>query len=55
MKEERLPLKEVSVEEILESQSRVQEEKLEKEKLRLKRLKDLGFPVTSEFTTDDNY
>ncbi|KAK2727231.1 U6 snRNA-associated Sm-like protein LSm1 [Artemia franciscana] len=55
IKEERLPLKEVSVEEILESQSRVQEEKLEKEKLRLKRLKDLGFPVTSEFTTDDNY
>ena len=51
-----MPLKQVDVEEILEAQRVEQEERQEKEKIRLKRLKELGLHCTpSDFTHDDAF
>lgn len=49
------PLKEVSLEEILEAQSRQQADKDEKERIRAKVFKERGLAYTSEVTCDDNY
>ena len=55
-KEERIPLKQVGVEEILEAQRLEQEEKQAREKIRLKRLKELGLQSTvTDFTHDDGF
>eukprot|EP00094_Tigriopus_californicus_P008522 TCALIF_08214-PA protein Name:"Similar to Lsm1 U6 snRNA-associated Sm-like protein LSm1 (Mus musculus)" AED:0.45 eAED:0.45 QI:0/0/0.5/1/1/1/2/69/149 len=49
------PLKEVSLEEILEAQSRQQADKDEKERIRAKVFKERGLAYTGEVTCDDNY
>ena len=55
-KEERIPLKQVGVEEILEAQRLEQDEKQAKEKIRLKRLKELGLQSTvADYTHDDAF
>ena len=55
-KEERLPLKEVGVEEILEAQRMEQEEKHEREKIRQKRFKELGLQcAASELAHEDAF
>lgn len=52
----RIPLKQVGVEEILEAQRLEQEEKQAKEKVRMKRLKELGLQSTvTDFTHDDAF
>ncbi len=48
-------LQEVSLEEILEAQSRQQAEREEQEKLRQKIFKERGLHYTSEVAMDDNY
>ena len=55
-KEEKIPLKQVGIEEILEAQRVEQEEKQAREKVRLKRLKELGLQSTvSDFAHDDAF
>ncbi|KAI9564829.1 U6 snRNA-associated Sm-like protein LSm1 [Daphnia magna] len=55
-KEERIPLTQVGVEDILEAQRLEQEEKQAKEKVRLKRLKELGLQSTvADYTHDDAF
>ena len=54
-KESSVPLKEVSLEEILEAQSAQQAEKEEQERFRAKVLKERGLAVTLETGMDDNY
>ena len=55
-REEGLPLKQVDVEDILEAQRVEQEERQEKEKIRLKRLKELGLqPTAGDFAHDDAF
>nr|CAH0108629.1 unnamed protein product [Daphnia galeata] len=55
-KEELIPLKQVGVEEILEAQRLEQDEKQAKEKIRLKRLKELGLQSTvADYTHDDAF
>ena len=48
-------LQEVSLEEILEAQSKQQAEKEEQEKLRQKIFKERGLTYTTEVAMDDNY
>ena len=48
-------LQEVSLEEILEAQSKQQAEKEEQEKLRQKIFKERGLTYTAEVAMDDNY
>ncbi|XP_059478547.1 U6 snRNA-associated Sm-like protein LSm1 [Neocloeon triangulifer] len=52
-KEAQLPLKEVSVEDILAAQRREQEAKVLKEKIVSTALKDRGLNMSSELTTDE--
>merc|ERR1712179_901857 len=53
-KEDKIPLKQVSIEDILEAQRIEQEEKQDKEKVRQKRFKELGLQTAvSEFAHDD--
>ena len=55
-KEDKIPLKQVSIEDILEAQRIEQEEKQDKEKLRQKRFKELGLQTAvSEFSHDDAF
>lgn len=55
-KEEKLPLEQVDVEEILEAQRIEIEEKQAKEKISLKRLKELGLHSTAaDFPHDDAF
>ncbi|XP_057370065.1 U6 snRNA-associated Sm-like protein LSm1 [Daphnia carinata] len=55
-KEERIPLTQVGVEDILEAQRLEQEEKQAKEKVRMKRLKELGLQSTvADYTHDDAF
>ena len=48
-------LQEISLEEILEAQSKQQAEKEEQEKLRQKIFKERGLTYTAEVAMDDNY
>jgi len=52
-KEDSLPLKQVSVDEILESQHNEQEQKQEKEKLRQKAMKERGLALALDSTQED--
>ncbi|GAB6032721.1 SM-like, degradation of cytoplasmic mRNAs and positively regulates transcription initiation [Chamberlinius hualienensis] len=52
-KEADLPLKQVSVDEILESQHNEQEAKQQKDKLRLKAMKERGLAVALDNTQED--
>ena len=55
-KEDKIPLKQVSIEDILEAQRIEQEEKQDKEKVRQKRFKELGLQTAvSEFAHDDAF
>lgn len=54
-KEANMKLREVSLEEILEAQSRQQAEKEEQDKLRTKIFKERGLAYTSENIMDDAY
>ena len=55
-KEEKIPLKQVGIEEILEAQRVEQEEKQEKEKIRQKRFKELGLQSSvPELSHDDGF
>ena len=55
-KEDKIPLRQVSIEDILEAQRIEQEEKQDKEKIRQKRFKELGLQTAvSEFSHDDAF
>lgn len=55
-KEEKIPLKQVGIEEILEAQRVEQESKQATDKIRAKRLKELGLPANVvDFTHDDAF
>lgn len=54
-KEANTTLKEVSLEEILEAQSKQQAEKEEQDRLRAKAFKERGLTYTAETTMDDLY
>jgi U6 snRNA-associated Sm-like protein LSm1 len=54
-KEAGLPLKEVSVDDILDAQRREQEAKQDQDKLVSRALKDRGLNVTAEMSHDDMF
>ncbi|XP_050296080.1 U6 snRNA-associated Sm-like protein LSm1 [Anthonomus grandis grandis] len=52
-KEDNLPLRQVSVDDILDAQRKEQEGKVEKQKLMSQALKERGFQMNSDMTHDD--
>ncbi|CAG9766793.1 unnamed protein product [Ceutorhynchus assimilis] len=54
-KEDKLPLNEVTVDDILDAQRKEQELKVEKQKLITKALKERGLQITADLVHDDLY